>query len=282
MRRRTLLLSLLVLAATAMSALAMTGSAGAERVQPRIICPQIIPCCPLPPGAQPDRADATPCCPQSGSTTCCTTGTCCTSGTCCVPGPCCTATCPTGGLTIAAAPNPSTAGRKVVISGALTASPAGGVQVALWRERAGQSSFSQIATTTTDSAGDYKFTRGAGTVMADQAWYVTSGALRSATITQRVRAVVGLAASTHTTVAGAAIVLRGHVTPSHAGEVVLLEQRHGGVWRVIARPRLSKGSSYSVSHRFAQSGKRQLRAVLLLDTRNIASSSRVLALTIKP
>jgi hypothetical protein len=279
MRRSVFLLSLLVAAATAMSALAMAGSAGAHRLQARIICPQIVPCCPIPTGAQPNGTATTPCCPQSGS--CCTPTACCT-GSCCVSGTCCTvATCPTGGLSITASPNPSTAGRKVVISGALTASPAGGVQVVLWRERAGQSSFSHIATTTTDSSGHYTFTRGTGTVMADQEWYATAGSQRSATITQQVRALVKLAPSTRMIAAGQAVVLRGHVTPSHAGETVLIEQQHGSSWHVIARPRLSKGSSYSASHRFTRAGKSKLRAVLRLDTRNLGSSSPVLTLTVK-
>ncbi|HYB25713.1 MAG TPA: hypothetical protein VEF89_03780 [Solirubrobacteraceae bacterium] len=164
----------------------------------------------------------------------------------------------------------------------MTASPASGAQVVLWREKAGQSSFHQLAQTTTDSSGRYTFTLKPGTVMADQAWYVTSGALRSATIDEQVRALVGLVPSTRSLMAGQSVVFTGHVTPSHAGEVVLIEQRHGGTWHVMARPRLSKGSSYSFSHRFATSGKAELRAVLGLDSRNVASSSPTVTLTVKP
>jgi hypothetical protein len=167
-----------------------------------------------------------------------------------------------------------------VISGALTTSPAGGVQVVLWREKAGQTSFQQIAQTTTDSSGRYSFTRGRGAVMADQAWYVTSGSLRSATIEQDVRAIVALAPSTRTAVAGQAVRLHGHVAPSHAGEVVLIEQKHAGAWRVIARPRLSKNSTYSLSHRFMQAGKSELRAVFRFDTRNTTSASPTVTLTV--
>ncbi len=118
--------------------------------------------------------------------------------------------------------------------------------------------------------------------MADQTWYVTADSLRSATLVETVRALVGLAPSAHAIVAGQAIVLSGHVAPSHAGEVVLIEQRSGGGWRVIARPRLSTGSSYSLSHRFMQSGKSELRAVLRLDARNLTSASPTVKLTVKP
>jgi hypothetical protein len=170
----------------------------------------------------------------------------------------------------------------VVISGLLSTSPAAGAQVALWRERAGQSTFRQIAQTTTDSSGHYTFTLKPGTVMADQAWYVTSGALRSATVQQQVRALVGLVPSVRSVIAGQSLVLRGHVTPSHAGETVLIEQSHARTWRVIARPRLSKGSNYTFSRRFTQAGRTKLRAVLQGDSRNVQSTSPVLALTVRP
>jgi 5-hydroxyisourate hydrolase-like protein (transthyretin family) len=167
------------------------------------------------------------------------------------------------------------------VSGVLTTSPASGVTVALWREQAGQSSFHQVATTTTDSSGHYTFALKRGTVMADQAWYATADSLRSATIDQQVRALVALVSSSHTPAAGDAIALHGNVSPSHAGAVVLIEQRRGSTWRVIARPRLSKGSSYSISHRFAHAGKAELRAVLARSARNLASTSPTVSLTVQ-
>jgi hypothetical protein len=170
----------------------------------------------------------------------------------------------------------------VVISGVLTASPVSGAQVVLWREKAGQSSFQQVAQTTTNASGDYTFTRARGTVMADQTWYVTADSLRSAALNETVRALVALTPSAHTIAAGQAVVLSGHVTPSHAGDVVLIELRSGSGWRVIARPRLSKGSSYSLSHRFMHAGNSELRAVLGLDARNLASDSPTVKLTVKP
>jgi hypothetical protein len=252
----------------AVTALWLLATAGPATAAPsaRMVCPQqrpqIVPCCPVPIGPAPSSADVMPiCCPT----------------TCCTPTPC-----PPGNLTIASSPDPSTAGRQVVISGLLSTSPAGGAHVALWRERAEQSSFQQIAQTTTDSSGHYTFTLKPGTVMADQAFYVTSGALRSTTLDQTVRALVGLVGSAHSTLAGQPVVLHGHVTPSHAGETVLIEQSHAGRWRVIARARLSKRSNYALSRRFIQSGRTKLRAVLRGDARNIQSISPVLALNVKP
>jgi hypothetical protein len=274
MRRTFVLFSLLLAAA---SALIMVGPAGAQ-LSPRTICPQVS-CCGPPTAALTCCAQTSTCCP---STACCGSTACCPAGTnCCATGTCCTAPCSSDSLTITASPNPSTAGRKVVISGVLSASPSGDAQVVLWRERAGQSTFHQVTSTTTDGSGDYTFTLKPGTVMADQAWYVTSGSLRSATLDQDVRALVGLTPSARTIVAGQAVLLHGNVTPSHAGGVVLIEQRRGGSWHVIARPRLSKGSDYSLSRRFMNSGKSQLRAVLQLDARNLASTSPTVTLTVR-
>jgi hypothetical protein len=185
-------------------------------------------------------------------------------------------------LTIASSPDPSTAGGKIVISGGLTSNPpAAGAAVVLWRELSGQSTFHQLSQTTTDSAGQYKFTLKRGTVNADQRWYVTADNLQSPTLDQRVKAVVGLA-GLHSVVVGHAMLLRGHVTPSHAGQVVLIEQRRGSLWRVIARPRLGRASNYGVMHRFTRSGTVSLRTVLPGDTRNDRSGSSTLTVAVRP
>jgi hypothetical protein len=285
MRRSIVPLSLL-LAAAAIWLLPLAGPAGASSRAARIICPaqspHVVSCCPQPTGADNTSVQpiccptGSPCCNTACCTTACCTTTCCTSGTCCTPSPC-----SAGSLTIASSPNPSKAGRKVVIKGAFAGAPASGAQIALWREPAGQSTFHQVATTTTDSAGDYAFTLKGAPVMVDSAWYVTSNGVRSATRHQLVEALVGLSASTRSATAGRALVLRGHVSPSHAGETVLVEQKRGQTWRVIGRPPLSSGSNYTFSHRFAQRGKVDLRTVLRGDARNEASTSPTVAVTVK-
>jgi hypothetical protein len=157
----------------------------------------------------------------------------------------------------------------VVISG--TASS--GAQVALWRKLAKQSSFDQVSQTTADNSGNYTFTENRGTVMSDQEWYVTSNGTQSTTVTQHVAALVALAASAPSARVGRTVMLSGHVTPSHAGEVVLVEMSRGGAWHVIARPRLGRHSGYAVSHRFARSGAVHFRVVLGADRRNDRSVS---------
>jgi hypothetical protein len=118
--------------------------------------------------------------------------------------------------------------------------------------------------------------------MADQEWYVASNSAQSQTITQQVAAMVALASSARSTTVGRKIVLSGHVTPSHAGEVVLVQMSRGGAWRVLARPRLGHGSGYSVSHQFARSGVVKLRVVLQGDSRNDRSTSTTVSLKVRP
>jgi hypothetical protein len=273
MRRLIVSLSLLVAAA----AIWVLGAASPATA---IVCSEasshIVPCCPLPP-------DTT----LPIQPVCCQPATCCATGitaqpACCPSAGCCTPPCVAGTLTIASSPNPSTAGRKVVISGRLTGSTLSGAQVVLWRELAGQSTFDQMSQTTTDGSGHYAFTLGSGSVMTDQAWYVTSSGLKSATIQQQVGAVLGLASSAPSTTVGRAIRLSGHVTPSHAGEVVLVEASRGGTWRVIGRPRLGRGSTFALSERFSKPGTVRLRTVLRGDTRNEQSISPTLTVSVKP
>jgi hypothetical protein len=284
MRRPIVPLSLFV-AVAGIWILGIAGPATAVGRAPHIICPvpapHFVTCCPLP------VADAQPiCCP----TTCCAAGNapqplCCVSGStaqpvCCPTAGCCTPPCSAGSLTIAASPNPSTAGRKVVVSGAFVGSTVSGATVVLWRELAGQSSFTQVSQTTTDGTGHYTFALARGMVMADQAWYVMANGVKSATVQQLVTAQVGLS-STHAVTVGHPLVLRGHVTPSHAGQTVLIEQSRGGAWHVIARARLGNGSSYVASHHFSRAGAIELRTVLPGDTRNGRSVSPSLTVTVK-
>ena len=168
-----------------------------------------------------------------------------------------------------------------MISGGLTSNPPpSGVEVVLWRELSGQSTFQQVTQTTTDSAGQYKITLTRGMVNADQKWYVTANGLQSPTLQQQVNALIGLAGR-HTVSAGQAMLLRGQVTPSHAGQVVLIEQRHGTHWNVIARPRLGQHSKYGIMHRFARAGTVELRTVLPGDARNDRSNSATLTVTVR-
>jgi hypothetical protein len=175
-------------------------------------------------------------------------------------------------LTIASKPNPSTADRQVVVSGQLLGAATVGVTVELWQALAGQAQFTQVAKTTTDASGAYAITRGARQVQTDREWYVTAATMRSRTMAQAVHAVVTLAA-----IAGkhGTTIFAGHVSPSHKGERILLERHTSQGWRTIARPLLTRASTFRVRHRLGR-GTAVLHAVLPADARNALSASALL------
>lgn len=229
---------LLVLLLAAALALWVAGLAGAA--SPRIICPLASFCCPLPIAAT-DAAASQPCC-QTGPTVC------------------------LASPTISAAPNPSSAGRPVTVSGVIPGADAGR-QVTLWQELAGQSRFASVATAGTNSESQYAFVLGQGAVQTNRQWYVTASGERSGTVDEHVAAQVTLTRSLHV-----------HVSPNHAGERVWLEQREGAAWTVIARARLNASSSAAIRAAVSANRPPRLRAVLPGDRRNVTSYSRALSL----
>jgi hypothetical protein len=124
--------------------------------------------------------------------------------------------------------------------------------------------------TTTDAAGAYEIIRGAGRVQTNRQWYVTAGATRSRTLSQGVEAIVRLTAAA---AKGPRRTFSGHVTPSHEGERILLQRLIAHGWSTIARPRLTRTSSFGATLRLAK-GTSELRAVLPADERNLRSASR--------
>jgi hypothetical protein len=186
--------------------------------------------------------------------------------TCCEPPtvfpiPCCRPSipCPAERVTIAARPDPSWAGGRVRITGTVLGGRAAMV-VTLWQRLPG-GSLQQVAQTTTGATGSYRFVRSG--VETNREWFVAASTGASATVEQRVHAVVTLS------VAG--LHAHGHVTPSHAGERILFEQHTAAGWRVIARPRLNRSSNYVVT--LLGRGEVDFRAVFPGDERNIRSSS---------
>lgn len=270
-------LSLFVLLAS-ICVLAPVGAAGAASASPAV-CPQetgIVPCCPTPVQSA-HKSDAQAACCQPS--TCCASGS---SSACCgTSTPCCGATVCASGLTIASSPNPSIEGRKVVISGAMLNNSTAGAQVTLWQEVAGQSSFTNVGTAKLDSAGQYSFTMNSGVVKANRTWYVTAQGIQSPSVIQKVAALVAFSPAHASVAAGKPVALRGSVTPAHAGEVVLIEQKAAGKWRIVGRPRLGHASTFAGSHRFIHAGVVKLRAVLPSDSRNQGSNSRTVTLRVR-
>ncbi|MGI8429785.1 MAG: alkaline phosphatase family protein [Solirubrobacteraceae bacterium] len=195
-------------------------------------------------------------------------------------------------LSISSAPDPSTAAAQVSISGALRASAPVSSRVLLWQRLSGGRRFHLLEVTSTDASGHYVFALAAGAVPTNREWYVTAGGPRSALVYQRVHALITLRTGTPSTastasttsvataIPGDQVRLSGRVTPSHAGQRVVVQQRFGQRWVTIARPRLGRQSHFFLGHRFRHAGTAHVRVVLAGDPRNIRSYSRVLKISV--
>ncbi|HLY48977.1 MAG TPA: alkaline phosphatase family protein [Solirubrobacteraceae bacterium] len=184
-----------------------------------------------------------------------------------------------GAVTIAISPNPGIAGSAVVISGHVGGPRGVNAPVTLWRRVAGQRQFQVAYRAVTDATGHYLVTVPPGGVRTTAEWYAAAGGVNSRRVTQPVRDLISLVSSPTLPVPGSRLVLSGHVMPSHAGERVLIERLQRGGWRMLARPILSRRSSFSFSRRFGQ-GRLQVRALVASDPRNLGSSSPSLSLNV--
>ncbi len=197
--------------------------------------------------------------------------------------PCCEPTilpC-TGSLTIAAAPDPSKPRHDVAITGQLLAlAGSAGATITLSQELSGQKAFHRVAQTMTDATGRYSFTRPAGTVQTNRSWYVSSAGARSATMLQRVWDAITLSATEKMSGTGEIVTFAGKVAPSHAGERIRLERRHGHAWVLIATVRLTTASTFQLRAHFAGVATAVLRAVMAGDRRNIKSYSATVTATL--
>ncbi|HWE33339.1 MAG TPA: hypothetical protein VG410_07640, partial [Solirubrobacteraceae bacterium] len=76
-------------------------------------------------------------------------------------------------LTIAAAPNPVSAGEGVLIYGRLEGFEVGGQTIQLYHHLIGSGrGYTLVGTTTTDSSGYYEFTRAEDVVETNRDWFV--------------------------------------------------------------------------------------------------------------
>jgi phospholipase C len=229
-----------------------------------ILCPlepgKLLPCC-----GPPVAHAAIPCC-RAGATP---TAFCCPSNALCATP-----------LSIADTPNPSGAADPLLISGRLFGHRAH-TRVTLWNELPGWRRFTPVTDASTDSTGLYYFVRRAGATQTNRRLYVTAAGLHSRTVSQQVRSVITLSPSDMTPGPAEPVTLSGRVTPSHAGQQVSVEQLEVGGWRVIAKPRLDRASTFSTVQTFPGQGIMQLRVKLDGDDHNITSYSPVVDLDVE-
>ena len=188
------------------------------------------------------------------------------------------------GLSVYAAPNPVSAGQPVKVFGALVSPRRDvrrcGIAITLWRRLPAQRRFSPVARTATGSGGRYSFVMAAGSVATNRQWLVSARGLRSRAVGELVRPVVTLASTATFAVAGDSETLGGRLAPGQTGERVSLQRRVGPRWVTVARPRLTRDSTFSLTHKFTTGRTEQWRAMVPTTVRNLGSSSLVLRIRI--
>jgi hypothetical protein len=179
------------------------------------------------------------------------------------------------GLTIHAVPHSIIAGEAVLIYGRL-ASHASNQIVRLYHRIVGQPGFSLISVTRTDAASRYEFSRAENVVETNRSWFVRGPVqTHSRTVDERVAALVSLAASSSTGTTRHAITFSGHLTPNHAGSIVLLQVQKGSSddWRTLKRGLVGPASNYQIAYAWQTAGARELRVLFRGDARNTTSAS---------
>ncbi|MGA9860347.1 MAG: hypothetical protein WBQ18_20950 [Solirubrobacteraceae bacterium] len=173
-------------------------------------------------------------------------------------------------------PNSVIAGEPVLIYGQLKGSDHANKTIYLYHRINPNRHFSLISVRKTNSFGQYEFTRAEGVVLTNRSWFVRGpGFTHSRTVHERVAALVSLAASSPTGFTRHPIVFSGHVTPDHAGNIVLLQAQKGSSddWRTIKRGRLDASSDYNIPFAWRVPGAYNVRVLFRRDARNVAAPS---------
>lgn len=188
------------------------------------------------------------------------------------------------GLTIHALPHRIIAGEPALILGRLHGPDHAGQRIQLFHRINPDRGYSLIGTTTTNTYGEYEFTRAEGIVLTNRSWFVRGpGFTHSRTTYERVAALVSLSADSTAGLTRHPITFTGHVTPDHAGDRILLQQQRGSGddWRTIGRTVIGAGSDFSISHAWRVPGDYNVRAVFRGDARNTRAASDAASVVIQ-
>jgi hypothetical protein len=183
-----------------------------------------------------------------------------------------------GNLTIGAAPNPIIYNASTVISGKLKGKVKSSIPVALVGNEAPYTGgYDPIATTTTDSKGDYRFT-GVRPLLSTR--YHVSTVVppeTSADVLVQVQIKVVLRLSDSTPRKGQRVRFYGTAAPDHDGRLVYIQRQSStGKWRTLARTALKDaGSEFSkFSRRMRVRRSATYRARVFHDSDHADGTSR--------
>ncbi len=188
-------------------------------------------------------------------------------------------------LTLAATPDPITAGQGVLIYGQLTGPNNANQRIWLFHRINPAAQFTPIGSRVTNGQGYFEFIRADGVVTSNRNWYVVGpDRTRSHVVHELVAAVVSLNAGSTTTTTTQPVQFSGTVFPKHVHQRVVLQEQDassGNGWHTIAVGVTDGSSNFSISHRFRSAGNYTLRAYLLNDPRNTPGASPQVTLTVQ-
>jgi hypothetical protein len=170
------------------------------------------------------------------------------------------------------------AGGSVQITGTLelpasNPTPEPNVEVTLYGEHA-DSSWQALATTVTDTNGNYSFTQ---SPVHNEVYRVLT-TLRpkrtTAKLYEGVQDVVTIAASSPTSDLGGTVTFTGTVTPDHTGHLIYLQEMGtDGFWHNVAAGTVATGSLYSIPYTFTAMGSFQFRSRIYGGPENVGNTS---------
>jgi len=189
------------------------------------------------------------------------------------------------GLTIAATPDPSTAGAGVLIYGQLKGADSANQKIWLFHRINPAQHFTPVQVTRTNAEGFYEIVRADGIVNSNRNWFVLGpDNTHSRTIHELVAAEVTLSSSSASATTAQPVDFTGSLFPAHVHQRVLLQEQNstsGNGWKTIDSGYTDGSSSFSINHRFREAGSYTLRAFFPADPRNIASQSASISQTIE-
>ncbi|HEX3802819.1 MAG TPA: hypothetical protein VHV75_08285 [Solirubrobacteraceae bacterium] len=189
------------------------------------------------------------------------------------------------GLTIAATPDPITAGEGVLIYGQLKGPDSAHKRIYLFHRINPASRFTIVGVRRTNAQGFYEFVRADGVVVSNRNWFVAGPyGTHSRTIHELVSAIVTLNASSAGVTTAQPVTFTGTVSPTHSHERVLLQQQNstsGDGWQTIAAGSTNGSSAFAITHRFRSAGSYTLRTYFPSDPRNLASESSTITETVQ-
>jgi hypothetical protein len=142
-----------------------------------------------------------------------------------------------GNLSLAAGATTVKFGGSVDLTGKLSGPKVDGRTVTLREDPFPFGSFDDVASTATDTQGNYAFSRAPG---LNTRYQTRQGGNESEVVTVAVRPVVGLRVGNRTPVGGRRVRFAGRVCPEHDGASLAIQRRSApGRWRTVRRAELA-------------------------------------------